>query len=119
MGYASISGRAKTDPKNPNAFGVCDRCGFWYNLKDLVWQHAWRGNELVNIQRRVCTVTCLDVPFQLNRPLNLPPDPLPVDQPRIEQFAIDEQYLGWDQPNEFWEGPPPDWDPSNGNAGQQ
>ena len=90
MGYASISGRARTDPKAPRAFGVCDRCGFWYNLADLVWQHAWRGNDYINTRFRVCTVTCLDAPFQLDRPLLLPPDPPPVDQPRVEAFAIDE-----------------------------
>lgn len=115
MGYASISGRARTDPRNPNAFGVCDRCGIWYNLKDLVWQHEWRGNELVNIQLRVCQVTCLDVPFQLNRPLYLPPDPPPVDQPRVEQFAIDEGLEAWDQPSEFWDQSVP-WDPANPGA---
>lgn len=115
MGYASISGRARTNPRAPSAFGVCDRCGIWYNLKDLVWQNEWRGNELVNIRLRVCTVTCLDVPFQLNRPLLLPPDPPPVDQPRTEPFAIDEGLEAWDQPNEFWDQSIP-WDPTRGNT---
>ena len=110
MSYASISGRAKTDPKNPVAFGVCDRCGIWYNLNELVWQHAWRGNDLVDIRLRVCKFTCLDVPFQLNRPLYLPPDPAPVDQPRVEAFALDEDYAGWDQSNNYWDTNPPTWD---------
>lgn len=103
MSYASKSGRARTDPRNPNAFGVCDRCGVWYNLKDLVWQHEWRGNELVDIRIRVCTVTCLDVPFELNRPLFLPPDPPPVEQPRPENFAIDESSDTWDQSGSYWD----------------
>ena len=103
MSYASRSGRARTDPQNPNAFGVCDRCGIWHNLKDLVWQYEWRGNELVDIHIRVCTVTCLDVPFELNRPLYLPPDPPPVDQPRPEAFAIDEASEDWDQSGLYWD----------------
>lgn len=104
MSYASIAGRAKVDPKCPSAFGVCDRCGIWYNLKNLVWQHAWRGNDFVNIRLRVCTLTCLDVPFQNNRPLYLPPDPPPVDQPRVETFAIDESGPQvWDGENEYWD----------------
>jgi hypothetical protein len=104
MSYASIAGRAKVDPKNPCAFGVCGRCGIWYNLKDLVWQYEWRGNDLVNIQLRVCTLTCLDVPFQNNRPLYLPPDPPPVFQPRVETFAVDEAGpLVWDGSGEYWD----------------
>lgn len=110
MAYASQSGRAKTDPKSPKSFGVCDRCGIWYNLQDLVWQHEWRGNDLVDIRIRVCKRTCLDTPYEFNRPLYLPPDPAPVDQPRIETFAIDENLTAWDQPNEFWDGSIP-WDP--------
>lgn len=113
MAYASRVGRAKIDPRNPEALGVCSRCGFWYNLKDLVWQHEYRGNALTDIRLRVCTLTCLDVPFQHNRPLYLPPDPEPVDQPRVETFAVDEGPApgttssgppAWDSPGVFWDG---------------
>lgn len=104
MGFASIAGRTKVNPRAPDAFGVCDRCGIWYNLKNLVWQFEWRGNDLVNIRLRVCKVTCLDVPFQLNRPLYLPPDPDPVDQPRTEPFAVDEASpAGWDNSADYWD----------------
>lgn len=110
MGYASIAGRARTNPTSPEAHGICDRCGFRFNLVDLVWQHEWRGNDLVDIRLRVCKPTCLDIPFELDRPLYLPPDPTPVDQPRVEAFAVDEGYVAWDQSDENWdEG---NWDPS-------
>lgn len=113
MAYASISGRARTDPKNPKAFGVCDRDGFWYNLEDLVWQFEFRGNDLTNTCFRVCR-RCLDIPFELNRPLYLPPDPPPVDQPRVEAFAIDEQGPNdWDSPNIYYQ-PQENWDEGNG-----
>jgi len=118
MGYASISGRARVDPKNPQAFGFCDRCGFTYNLKDLVWQMVWRGNELVRQGFRVCTVTCLDVPFQLNRPLYLPPDPPPVDQPRAGNMAIQESGPQiWDSSlTEYDYDTGLDWDSAGGNT---
>ena len=104
MSYASISGRAKTDPKNPRAFGFCDRDGFLYNLEDLVWQHEWRGNELVNIHLRVCK-RCLDVPFENDRPLYLPPDPPPVEQPRAGSMAVQEN-----EGSETWDGAGVTWD---------
>lgn len=104
MAYASISGRAKTDPKNPRAFGICDRCNFTYQLESLVWEMEWRGNDLVRTGFRVCTRTCLDVPFEQNRPLYLPPDPQPVEQPRTPNYIAQENAtLLWDAANEYWD----------------
>jgi hypothetical protein len=84
-------GRATVDPSNPSAFGVCDRCGLTYNRKDLVWQYDWRGNSLQNIRLLVCTVTCLDKPFELQRPLKLPPDPETIRDARPEIYYVDEE----------------------------
>lgn len=39
-----------------------------------------------NIQLRVCKRTCLDVPQEQNRSISLPADPVPVWQPRPENF---------------------------------
>lgn len=90
MAYASKAGRARTSAKAPSAFGVCDRCGQWYNLTDLVWQTDWRGTALQNLWIRVCKRTCLDVPQQQLRAIQLPADPVPVWQPRPENFFPDE-----------------------------
>lgn len=84
-----IHGRARVDPQNPEAFGVCDRCRFLYNLVDLVWQHEWQGNRLVNLWLRVCR-RCLDRPHEFTRPAILPPDPVPVWQPRPDNDAAAE-----------------------------
>ncbi len=84
-----IHGRARVDPTNPQAFGVCDRCRFLYNLVDLVFQHEWRGNRLINLWLRVCR-RCLDIPHEFTRPAILPPDPLPVYQPRPDDDAASE-----------------------------
>lgn len=87
MSYASKAGRARTSAKSPSAFGVCDRCGLWYNLVDLVWQSDWRGTTLQNLWIRVCKRTCLDVPQEQLRAIQLPADPTPVWQPRPENFV--------------------------------
>ncbi len=81
--------RARVDIRHPEAFASCDRCGFLYNLKDLRFQMAWRGNDLISTNWLVCT-PCYDVPFQLNRPVYLPPDPAPVPNARPPQWASEE-----------------------------
>lgn len=89
MGYSSLSGRARTDPRNPSAFGVCDLCGMWYNLRTLQYQYAWAGTNLINTQSLRCS-RCLDVPNEQFRTIVIPPDPLPVLNARTENFAVDE-----------------------------
>lgn len=79
-------GRARVDARNPAAFGVCDRDGLLYNLSDLVWQYDFRGNQLQNLWIRVCK-KCLDVPQNQLRPKAMPADPVPVYQPRPENYA--------------------------------
>ncbi len=85
MSYASKAGRARTSAKNPQAKGVCDRCGIWYTLVDLNWQFDWRGTSLQNLWIRVCD-RCTDTPQAQLRAITLPADPVPVWQPRPESF---------------------------------
>ncbi len=68
--------RARVNVNHPDSFGLCDRCGFLYNMIDLKKQMQYRGNSLLFTGYYVCE-PCLDVPFQLNRPILLPPDPPP------------------------------------------
>lgn len=89
MAFASKAGRARVSAKRPEAQGVCDRCSLWYNLVDLKWQYEWRGTSLQNLWIRVCG-RCLDVPQENVRAIQLPADPVPVFQPRVEQFEADE-----------------------------
>jgi hypothetical protein len=79
---------ARVQPANPQAWGVCDRCGLYYNLVDLVYQYQWAGPRLQNLRIRVCRRTCLDVPQQQLKPRMLPPDPLPVFDPRPDGWSI-------------------------------
>lgn len=85
MGYASRSGRAITNPTKPRAFGVCDRCGIWYNLYKLTYQYEWQGTQLINTRKRVCAV-CMDKPNPQMKARLAPPDPVPVYDPRPENF---------------------------------
>ena len=89
MGYASRAGRARVSSRNPQAFGVCDRCGMWYNHADLQWQFDWAGASLINKRILVCE-TCYDDPQQQLRAIVLPADPEPIINPRTEPYFADE-----------------------------
>lgn len=86
MAYASLSGRARTSATSPQAHAICDRCGFRYNRVDLNWQYDWRGAALQNIRILVCS-SCTDTPQEQLRAIVVPADPVPIDQPRTQDFA--------------------------------
>jgi hypothetical protein len=86
MSYASIAGRARTNPANPQAHARCDRCGFIYNHIDLKWQMDWRGATMQNKRILVCD-TCLDDPQQQGRAIVVPADPVPILNPRVESYV--------------------------------
>jgi len=89
MGYASRAGRARTSSTNPQAHAICDRCGFRYNHVNLRWQYDWRGASLQNIRLLVCD-TCYDEPQEQLRAIVVPADPVPIVNPRIQDFAAAE-----------------------------
>ena len=77
------------DPYHGVAHGQCDRCNQQWELSKLQYQYDFRGDTLTNTRFRVCP-PCMDVPYQGNRPVKLPPDPVPVLDPRVEPFATEE-----------------------------
>jgi len=82
-------GRAEVDAWQPRSFGVCDRCGFLYNLDDLKWQKQYAGVGVVSLEILVCD-RCLDrMQPQLTATI-LPIDPEPIMDPRPEYYAVDE-----------------------------
>jgi len=89
MGYASRSGRAHTNPSNPQAFAICDRCGFTYNHVNLRWQFDWRGTSLQNLRLLVCS-RCYDEPQEQLRAIVVPADPVPIQNPRIPDYVTAE-----------------------------
>lgn len=82
-------GRAKVSAKNPEAFAICDACGFLYNHKNLVFQFEWAGNKLINQRQLVCP-RCNDVPNQQLRAIVLPADPIPIQNPRVPNYPLAE-----------------------------
>lgn len=101
-------GRAQISARAPRALGICDRCGFMYNLDELQWQWDWlQGPRLFNLRIQVCR-TCLDVPQENGRTIVLPPDPTPVQNPRPENYINSDNPLsglGYNVANGF--APPP------------
>lgn len=82
---------ARVDTRNPEAWAQCDRCGFWRNMSDLVWQDAWAGQHLYNTGALICRDRCYDIPNEQLRTIILPPDPPPVLNARVPDFAYEEQ----------------------------
>lgn len=81
---------ARVNENSTDAFAVCDRCGFVRNMSDLVWQVDWAGVSIVNERILVCKDRCFDSLQEQNRSIVLPPDPMPVLNARVENFAYEE-----------------------------
>lgn len=79
-------GRARVSSRNPQAFAICDRCGFLHNHNKLQWQFDWAGASLINKRILVCD-TCLDTPQQQLRAIILPADPVPILNPRVQNYV--------------------------------
>jgi hypothetical protein len=90
MGSTSRHGRAVINPNAPEALGICDGCGFLFNLRELRWQMYWCGTTLKNKHLRKCS-QCLDIPNEQFRTIILPPDPPPVFDTRTEPYSVDER----------------------------
>lgn len=88
MGYASQQGKARVNSGSPEAAGICFRCGFVYSRRDLIFQYQWRGASLMNTYVLVCRQKCIDIPTEQLRAITLPADPVPIEFPSIQDFAL-------------------------------
>ena len=80
------SGRARVSARRPQALAICQRCEFTYNLVDLRPVVQWAGVKLQTYDILVCRV-CFDRPNEQLRTIIIPPDPMPVYNPRPERYA--------------------------------
>lgn len=87
MSICGLHGRARVVPGDP--FASCDRCNFRYNLSDLQWQFQFGGTQLINLRILVCK-KCLDIPSPFLQSIILPPDPVPVLNPRPGFYQVEE-----------------------------
>jgi len=81
-------GRAQVDRTKPQAWAICDRCGFLYNHRDLAFQYQWTGPRTANQNLLVCS-RCMDVPQEQLRTFAIPADPEPIPHPRVERYRVD------------------------------
>ena len=101
-------GRAQVSTRNPQAFAICDRCGFLYNHIRLSWQFDYAGASLINKRILVCD-TCNDTPQSQLRNIILPADPVPVQNPRIQAYKdseTTERTTSGQDTTDFWTGIP-------------
>lgn len=82
-------GRAKVSVRSPDPFSICDNCGFLYNHSELRWQMEWAGNKLINTKQLVCR-RCNDIPNTQLRAIVVPADPMPVLNPRVQNYQAAE-----------------------------
>lgn len=85
--------RYSPDPYAARGRGTCDRCQFVWQLNELQYQYEFRGDTLSNTQFRVCP-PCMDKPYEGNRPVKLPADPVPLLDPRVEPSQMEENAVG-------------------------
>ena len=101
-------GRAQVSTRNPQAFAICDRCGFLYNHIRLSWQFDYAGAGLINKRILVCD-TCNDGPQSQLRNIILPADPVPVQNARIQAYSWAEttqRTTSGQDTTDFWTGIP-------------
>lgn len=101
-------GRAQVNPSAPAAWGTCDRCSFIYLHSDLAWQWDYAGAGLINKRILVCR-TCMDVPQPQLLSRILPPDPVPIQNPRPFYWTEAEQtnrQVSGGNTVDFWTGIP-------------
>ena len=83
-------GRARVSVDDPEAFAVCDGCGFTYNHANLGFDYQWAGQRL-NTKRMLKCETCRDLPNDQLFAVKLPPDPALFD--RSDAIAVLEEIL--------------------------
>lgn len=77
---------AKVSRSAPRALGVCDLCGKVTNHDTLEWQQEWAGYRLMRTGFLRCQ-PCIDKPQPQLRTFILPPDPVPIKDPRPGEYS--------------------------------
>lgn len=90
MTWRHLYGKSNPNPVNPETTGVCNRCGFLFELSKLKYQLRRAGTSIIKTNLRVCS-KCRDDIENFTAPVVLPPDPLPVTDANPQgAYDIDE-----------------------------
>ena len=110
---------ARVDPSSPAAAAQCDRCDQTWNHNALRWELQWMGTTIRRTGFLVCP-HCYDVPAAFLRAIIIPPDPVPIPNPRVnhnqQQMNNFSPATTWDELNARWDssggsGTPTYWNP--------
>jgi len=85
VSYLNYRAYVDIDPANPRGWGECDTCGHYFQLEKLAYQVEWMGTAIKRTGFRVCR-ECLDKPNEQLRTILLPPDPVPLKDPRPPKY---------------------------------
>lgn len=81
-----------------SAWGICDVCGELVDHDTLRFQKQWVGAELISLNYLACP-TCYDIPFLPGKVILIPPDPVPIQNPRPPAWAEQSGYTDPTIPN--------------------
>lgn len=81
MGGFKYGRHYSVNPDAPEPYGICDRCGFICRHKDLSFQRVIQGKQTVKTNLLVCP-KCTDKLAEFTRTIRIPPDPVPIKNPR-------------------------------------
>ena len=79
----NLNSHARVSRRSPSAWAICDFCYDQVNRVDLSPDRQYMGTEVRPTGFLVCR-RCLDRPQPQQKAILLPPDPLPVDNPRVD-----------------------------------
>lgn len=77
--------RARADIDNPQAFAICDGCGFRVMHNSLRKKMEYRGGNSPEWTGLMVCGRCDDVPQPFFQRQVLPPDPAPISKPRPDK----------------------------------
>lgn len=94
--------RAEVNADNPAGWATCDACGFVTNHNKLSWEQQYYGPTLRNTGFLLCE-GCIEKskPAPFLQTIILPPDPLPLMNPRVEDYDADENSYRATQANDI------------------
>jgi hypothetical protein len=95
----NLNNKARVNRRSPSAWAICDFCSKQVLRVDLVPDRQYMGTEIRETGFLVCKFTCVDVPQPQEKAILLPPDPLPVQDPRVDiapngNFGFTQYMLG-------------------------